>query len=105
MMLASFAGALLGTYGVMLLSQALFKSEIVEYAKKNTVALNATVLILTFLGVVLQHYIAQADKARADAEKAAPVEAPKKKSKDDDEDDDVEAEIMPWWRRLVNRAA
>jgi hypothetical protein len=105
MMLASFAGALLGTYGAMLLSQALFKTEIVEYARKNTVALNATVLILTFLGVVLQHYIAQADNARAEAESAALAEAAKKKSKNDDEDDDVEADIMPWWWRLVNRAA
>lgn len=105
MLLASFTGALLGTYGAMLLSQALFKTDIVDYAKKNIVALNATVLILTFLGVVLQHFIAQADKARAEAESAALAEAPRKKAKVDDEDDDVEADILPWWRRLVKRAA
>jgi hypothetical protein len=103
MLLTSTAGALLGTYGVLMLGEAILKADVVGYASRNAIPLNATVLILAFLGVVLQHQVAKADQARAAA--ANTEEKPKKKAEPDDEDDDVAAEIAPWWRRIVNRAA
>jgi hypothetical protein len=101
MLLTSFIGAMLGTYGLIMLCQAIFKSDVVVYATNNGPGLNITVLVLTLLGIFLQHQIAKADHAAAIA--AAPKSA--ESSRKSDEDDDIESEILPWWRRMMSRAA
>jgi hypothetical protein len=103
MLLTSLAGVLLAAHAVLALGEVLFKNDPVTFATKNGPALNATVLILAFFGVIIQHAIAKSDAARERSAKAE-VKVVKKKRvvEDDDEDDD---EILPWWRRVAGRAA
>lgn len=103
MLLTSAAGVLLASHAVLMLGEILFKNDPVTFAAKNGPALNATVLILAFFGVIIQHQIAKSDAARSVAEKAEPKVAKKKRVIEDDEDEDDD--ILPWWRRIAGRAA
>ena len=102
MLLTSSAGALLSLYAATVLGELLFQNDAVTFAKNNTAALNATVLILAFAGVIIQHAIARFDLAQTEAD-AADAKALKKRKVFEEVD---ESEIAaPWWRRMPGRAA
>ena len=102
MLLTSSAGALLTLYAAALLGELIFETDSVTIAKNNTAALNATVLVLAFAGVIIQHVIARFDQAQSEADEAE-VKAVKKRKVFEEVD---ESEIaVPWWRRMPGRAA
>lgn len=102
MVLTSSAGALLALYSATVLGDQLFENDAVAFAKHNTLALNATVLVLAFAGVVIQHVIARFDQAQIESE-AAEAKAVKKRKVFEEID---ESEVtLPWWRRMSGRAA
>ena len=104
MMLTSTAGVLLATYSVLVMGDILFKNDGVAFAKKNVVALNATVIVIAFFGVILQHQLAKFDLAQAKTAKSEAIIV-KKKKRELDDDDEGEGELTPWWRRMSGRAA
>ncbi len=103
MMLTSTAGVLLSGYALLVLSDLLFHNDPVTFAKNNVAALNASVLVLAFLGVILQHQLAKFDHARSKSIKEEAIIIKKRKREEDDDDDD--AELLPWWRRMTGKAA
>lgn len=97
MMLTSTAGVLLASHAILMMSEVLMKADAVAFAKKNAVALNATIIILAFLGVILQHQIAKFDLAQ---EKAAKLEAKEhKKQRKHEVEEESDEIVAPWWRR------
>jgi hypothetical protein len=103
MLLTSTAGVLLASHAVLVLGELLFKNDPVTFATRNGPALNATVIILAFFGVIIQHQYAKSDAAKAVVEKADAKAVRKKRVVDDE--DESEDEILPWWRRVAGRAA
>lgn len=105
MLLTSAAGVLLAAHSVLVLGELLFKNDPVTFATRNGPALNATVIVFAFFGVIIQHQIARMDANRAATGKVEAVVVKKKKKRlveDEEEEDD---EILPWWRRMAGRAA
>lgn len=102
MMLTSSAGALLALYAATLLSELLFQYDAVTFARNNTVALNATVLIFVFAGVVVQHALVRFDLAQTEADVAEAKAVKKRKVFEEVEDP---AFPTPWWQRMTGRAA
>ena len=102
MLLTSSAGALLAMYAATVLGDILFQNDAVAFARNNTAALNATVLVLAFAGVVVQHVIARFDLAQTEAEAAEAKAVKTRKVFKEVDESEIEA---PWWRRIPVRAA
>jgi hypothetical protein len=102
MLLTSSAGALLTLYAATVLGELLIQIDSVTFAKNNTAALNATVIVLAFAGIIIQHLIARFDQAQTEADAAEAKAVKKRKVFEEIEETEVSA---PWWRRISSQAA
>ncbi|MFO0939102.1 MAG: hypothetical protein U0798_21590 [Gemmataceae bacterium] len=102
MMLTSTAGVLLASHAILMMGEVLMGADAVTFAKKHAVALNATVIVLAFLGVIIQHQIAKFDLAQEKAAKHHAKEHKKRKHEEEDEEEEI---VSPWWRRKLSGKA
>ena len=102
MMLTSSAGVLLASHSLLIMGDILFGNDAVTFAKQNATALNATVIILAFFGVIIQHLLAKYDHERTKALHAETKLVRKKKL---EIEEDEEVELAPWYRRMAGKAA